>query len=219
MARPMLPPPSKHSKRSSRTKLATPGVETKVSTSPHKVHSNFLPCDGRTCLPDDLAWISFFFCEGTYPGGKKGKYSVIFENYEGGSDQSAKLAGVGLGGGGAEAEAPVTFLPPKTTGTLADFVRLVTDSDMVNCSTCCCCPAVLPMAENILTMCLSCCCFCVTLNGGVVGSFAAAALAALASSCFDTSSSRPSSQVWVWTRRRCPWATSASAPWRTALPR
>jgi len=66
--------------------------------------------------------------QGSYPGGKKGKYSVIFENYEG-SDQSAKLAGAGIGAA-AEEEAPVTYLPPKIKGELATFVGLVTNSDM-----------------------------------------------------------------------------------------
>jgi poly [ADP-ribose] polymerase len=67
--------------------------------------------------------------QGTYPGGKKGKYSVIFEQYES-SGQSAKLAAAGVGGGAEEPAAAVTYAAPKVVGSLASFVGLVTDSDM-----------------------------------------------------------------------------------------
>jgi hypothetical protein len=76
--------------------------------------------------------LRFFWEQGSYPGGKKGKYSVIFENYEG-SNQAAKLASSGPAAGGAAAAAqPTNYLPPKISGELADFVALVTDSDMVS---------------------------------------------------------------------------------------
>jgi hypothetical protein len=77
--------------------------------------------------------------QGVYPGGKKGKYSVIFEAYDasGGGGQAAKLSAAGLvgsssggGGGGGAAAAAVAYAAAKVTGSLAAFVQLVTDADM-----------------------------------------------------------------------------------------
>jgi poly [ADP-ribose] polymerase len=60
--------------------------------------------------------------QGSYPGGKKDKYTVIFESFE--STQGPKLAAATSGGGA------VTYAPAKITGTLAAFTAFVTDADM-----------------------------------------------------------------------------------------
>jgi poly [ADP-ribose] polymerase 2/3/4 len=66
--------------------------------------------------------------QGDYPGGKKGKYSVIFEAFD--NKQSSVLAAAAGNGGGGGAEQKVKYEDPKIDGELAEFVRLVTDQDM-----------------------------------------------------------------------------------------
>ena len=72
--------------------------------------------------------------QGAYPGGKKGKYSVIFEAYDakndGSSSQADKLNSLASSSGGAAAAEPVVYAPAKVNGALASFVQLVTNADM-----------------------------------------------------------------------------------------
>lgn len=58
-----------------------------------------------------------------YPGGKKDKYTVIFENFGGGQQQALAAAAAATGG-------PVTFAAPTIKGELADFTSFITDADM-----------------------------------------------------------------------------------------
>lgn len=65
--------------------------------------------------------------QATYAGGKKNKYSVIYESY-GSSSQSSKLTEAGIGGD--HDEEPVVYAEPEVTGVLAKFVEFITDSNM-----------------------------------------------------------------------------------------